>query len=163
MTERNARTLAEKATYNLGELAPTGEQVLDLYPVLAKCQGCNNCTKSCQQDLEVMGYISNALCGNIVEVANKSFNCVMCGLCAARCPAEIPPHNIALLCRRLYSRYLVPSAQHLANRVAEIEEGKFDAEFAELKKMGESELRHRCSERGIEPQSSNGGYQDVSA
>jgi heterodisulfide reductase subunit C len=125
--------------------------VVNLYPNLVKCQGCNTCTISCPEDLDVTGYISDALQGEIAEVADKSFDCMMCSLCADKCPAGLAPNNIALLCRRLHSRYLLPRSQHLASRVAEIKEGKFDAELSELKKMKESELRRRYRERNIEP------------
>ncbi len=142
---------AAKALYNLEEIEATGEQVLNLYPELVKCFGCNNCTKSCPQELEVMWFISDALRGDIHQVAIKSFDCVMCGLCAARCPQGIVPYNIALLCRRLYSRYLAPTSKHLEDRIAEIQAGKFDTELEELKRMEEGELRRLYAERQIEP------------
>jgi formate hydrogenlyase subunit 6/NADH:ubiquinone oxidoreductase subunit I len=142
---------AAKALYDLEEIEATGEQVLALYPDLVKCFGCNSCTKTCPQDLEVMWYISDALRGDIHEVAIKSFDCVMCGLCAVKCPQEIVPYNIALLCRRLYGRYLAPPSKHLEDRIAELQAGKFDAELEELKKMSEDELRRRYAEREIEP------------
>ena len=142
---------AAKALYNLEEIEATGEQVLALYPDLIKCFGCNNCTKSCPQDLEVMWFISDALRGDLREVTIKSFDCVMCGLCAARCPQGLVPYNIALLGRRLYGRYLAPTSKHLEDRVAEIAARKLDAEVGELKKMSEDELSRRYAEREIEP------------
>ena len=142
---------APKAIYNLAELEPTGEQVLRLYPDLVKCFGCNACTKSCPQNLEVMWYMSDALRSDIKEVANKSFDCVMCGLCAARCPQGLVPYNIALLYRRLYGRYLAPRSQHLEDRIAEIEAGKFDVQLEDLKDMSQDELRRLYTERDIEP------------
>jgi ferredoxin len=151
MVVESSKRLEKKTIYNLEELTPSGEQVLHLYPDLVKCQGCNTCTMSCSQDLKVIDYMSSVLYGKIAEVADKSFDCMMCSLCADRCPAGLAPYHIALLCRRLYGRYLVPRSQHLVNRVAEIKEGKFDAELSELKKMKESELRRRYSERDIEP------------
>lgn len=150
MTETNGKFPPEKATYNLENLAPTSEQLLALYPHLANCQGCNICTKSCPQDIEVLRYMSDALRGEIAEVAQRSFECMMCRLCAARCPAELPPYYIAVLCRRLSGRCLSTPAKHLAARVAEIEQGKFDAELEDLKKMKESELRRRLSELNVE-------------
>jgi len=141
---------AVKALYNLEEMEPTVEQVLEAYPDLAKCFGCNTCTKSCPQDLEVMWFMSDALRGDISEVATKSFDCVMCGLCAARCPQGLVPYNIALLCRRLYGHYLAPKSKHLEDRVAEIKAGKFDAELRDLEDMSEDELHRRYSERDIE-------------
>lgn len=141
---------AEKAIYDIEELEASGEQVLQLYPDLLTCMGCNSCTKSCPQDLEVMAYIAEAIRGNIAGVAEKSFDCVMCGLCSARCPAGLSQYNIALLCRRLYGRNIAPKAAHLAKRVAEIESGKFDDDLVELVGMAEGELRSRYSERDIE-------------
>ena len=142
---------AAKALYNLEEIEATGEQVLSLYPDLITCFGCNNCTKSCPQELEVMWFMSDALRGDIREVTIKSFDCVMCGLCAARCPQGLVPYNIALLCRRLYGRYLAPLSKHLEDRIAEIEVGKFDTELGELEKTEESKLRRLYAEREIEP------------
>ena len=142
---------AAKALYNLEEIEATGEQVLSLYPELVTCFGCNNCTKTCPQDLEVMWFISDALRGDIREVVNKSFDCVMCGLCAARCPQGIVPYNIAILCRRLYGRYLAPTSKHLEDRIAEIEAGKFDTELEKLKNMRDEELHRLYAERDIEP------------
>lgn len=93
--------------------------------------------------------MSDALRGDLKEVANKSFDCVMCGLCAARCPQGLVPYNIALLARRLYGRYLVPTSKHLEDRIVEIEAGKFDAELEEMEKMDVEELRRRFDKRKI--------------
>lgn len=141
---------AEKAIYDIEKLEPTGEQVLALYPDIMTCMGCNACTKSCPQDLEVISYIADAIRGDIAAAAEKSFDCVMCGLCAARCPAGIPQYNIGLLCRRLYGRHIAPRSEHLAQRVAEVDSGKFDSELKELMKMPEKELRKRYAERDME-------------
>ncbi len=141
---------AEKAIYDIEKLEPTGEQVLALYPDIMTCMGCNACTKSCPQDLEVISYLADAIRGDIAAAAEKSFDCVMCGLCAARCPAGIPQYNIGLLCRRLYGRHIAPMSEHLAQRVAEVDSGKFDSELKELMKMPEKELRKRYAERDME-------------
>ena len=142
---------AAKALYELEEIEATGEQILALYPDLVKCFGCNTCTKTCPQNLETMWFMSDALRGDIREVSIKSFDCVMCGLCAARCPQGLVPYNVALLCRRLYGRYLAPTSKHMEDRIAEIEAGKFDAEMQKLKKMGEGDLRRLYDQREIEP------------
>src|SRR4030042_749273 len=74
-----------------------GEQILALYPDIVKCFGCNTCTKSCPQELETMWFMSDALRGDIRQVAVKSFDCVMCGLCAARCPQGLVRYKVAPL------------------------------------------------------------------
>jgi hypothetical protein len=72
-------------------------------------------------------------------------------LCAARCPQGLVPYNVALLCRRLYGRYLAPTSAHLEQRIAEIESGKFDAVINELKKTDKKKLRQMYAAREIEP------------
>ena len=140
-----------KPVYDIEMLQPTGKQILELYPELVTCFGCNSCTRSCPQGLEVMDFVSAALRGDFSSVVKKSFDCVMCSMCAARCPQGLSPHNIALLYRRLYGRYLIPKSQHLEDRIKEIEEGKFDAEYEEMRKMPLAELRRVYEERWIEP------------
>jgi heterodisulfide reductase subunit C len=98
-----------------------------------------------------MWFMTDALRGDIQAAAEKSFDCVMCGLCASRCPQGLVPYNVALLCRRLYGRYLAPNSEHVDKRIEEIEYGKFDAEIKKLKKTGEKALRKRYAERDIEP------------
>jgi succinate dehydrogenase/fumarate reductase-like Fe-S protein len=144
---------AAEALYNIQDLEPReGEnKLVKLYPDLLTCFGCNNCTKSCPQDLEVMEFISDAIRGNYEEVYEKSFDCLMCGLCAARCPQGLQPYNIALASRRLRGAYLAPKSQHNLDRIEEIQEGKFDAELEKLKKMGKDDLRDLYAKREIEP------------
>ncbi|MGA9350271.1 MAG: 4Fe-4S dicluster domain-containing protein [Anaerolineae bacterium] len=142
---------AERPQYKLDDLEPTFETLVKIYPELLRCLSCGTCTKACPQDLNVKDYMAEAMRGNIAAVADKSFDCIMCGLCAARCPAEEVQYNIAILCRRLYGRYLAPRAKHLSERVAEIEAGTFDEALKEMKSLGKEELRQRYNERDIEP------------
>ncbi len=142
---------AEKAIYDIEELKPTPEQLFQIYPEILRCLSCGTCTKACPQEMDVMDYMADAMKGDIASVASKSFDCIMCGLCAARCPAEEAQSNVALLCRRLYGKYLAPKSQHLGERIEEMEAGKIDEELAKLKSMSKEELRQRYKEREIEP------------
>lgn len=144
---------AAEALYNVEDLEPEeGENKLTgLYPDILTCFGCNNCTKSCPQDLEVMEFMSDAIRGSYEKVYEKSFDCLMCGLCAARCPQGLQPYNIALAARRLRGAHIAPKSQHNLDRVKEIQEGKFDTELKKLKKMTKDELRELYARREIEP------------
>jgi succinate dehydrogenase/fumarate reductase-like Fe-S protein len=142
---------AERAHYRLEELEPTFATLVRLYPQTLKCLGCGTCTKSCPQDLQVKDYMAAAMRGDIARVADLSFDCIMCGLCVSRCPAEEAQPNIAILARRLYGRYLAPRSEHLAQRVEEINAGKYDPELAQLKAMPDDELRQMYNSRDIEP------------
>ncbi|HUW12197.1 MAG TPA: 4Fe-4S dicluster domain-containing protein [Anaerolineae bacterium] len=141
-----------RADYSLDDLQPTFEAVVTTYPELLRCLSCGTCTKACPQDIDVKQYMAEAMRGDIAAVADRSFDCIMCGLCVSRCPAEEVQPNIAILCRRLYGKYLAPRAEHLAKRVLGIEEGMFDDDLASMKGLGEEELRRMYHERDIEPE-----------
>ncbi len=142
---------ANRATYDLEELAPNVETLLKYYPELAKCMGCNTCTKSCPMDIEVMEYISAALRGDIEKTAEMSLSCVMCGICASRCPAELGQYNIAILCRRLAGRHLAPRAEHLKEQVERIESDRYEDMLGSLINADRELLRKLYVERQMEP------------
>ena len=141
---------ADKGIYDLKEMQPTAEQILQIYPELYRCLACNSCSKICPQDIEVMDYMQAALRGDIEGAANLSFDCLMCGLCATRCPAETVQYNIGILCRRLYGKYIAPKAKHVKEKIKEIEEGKFEEKIEKLMRADESTLKRLYSERKIE-------------
>jgi ferredoxin len=141
---------AQRAHYQLEALAPDGGTILELYPEIARCFGCNTCTKACPQELDVLGYMAAALRGDLPALSDASFDCILCGLCVARCPAELVPPNVGLLGRRLYGKYLVPPAKHLHKRVSEIQAGAFQVEVSELKALPLAELKTRYNARQIE-------------
>lgn len=142
---------AQRARYKLSDLQGTSKEVLDLYPEMLRCYGCNTCTKSCPQDIDVLGYVSAVVRGDIAAAADISFDCIMCGLCVSRCPAELVKHHVALLCRRLYGRKLAPRSEHLHRRVAECRAGSFKADIKRLKSAAKDELEKQYAGRDIEP------------
>jgi succinate dehydrogenase/fumarate reductase-like Fe-S protein len=142
---------AEKAKYDVRELTPSANTLLKYYPELARCVSCNSCTKVCPQEIEVMDYVNEALRGDIERAAHTSFDCIMCGLCAARCHAEMPQYLIGILARRLYAAHIAPRAADLADRVEEVLEGKFDEDLTRLKGLSTEELKVLYKERDIEP------------
>jgi succinate dehydrogenase/fumarate reductase-like Fe-S protein len=142
---------ANRVSYNIDEIEPTAESIYALYPELFRCVACNNCTKACPMDVEVMDYISALKQGDIAKAAELSFDCIQCGLCASRCMGELPQYHIAQVARRIYGKYLQPRAEHLKKRVAEITSGKYDAMLDELTKMSHEELEKRYLEREREP------------
>jgi ferredoxin len=142
---------ANRAVYNIEEMKADGKALLKAYPELAKCMGCNTCTKSCPMELEVMEYISACLRGDMERASELSMSCVMCGICASRCPAELGQYNIAILCRRLTARHLRPKAEHVADMVERINSGRYEEPLRGLMTADLQTLRRLYVDREMEP------------
>lgn len=142
---------ALRATYNFEDLQGQPEDVFALYPELFRCVACNQCTKICPMDVEVMDYIAALKRGDLKAAAEISFDCIQCGLCASRCMGELPQYHIAQLARRLNGAYLTPQAEHLKTMVANIDAGRFDEGLASLKAMDVEMLKSTYSDREMEP------------
>nr|WP_205842093.1 4Fe-4S dicluster domain-containing protein [Natranaerobius trueperi] len=139
-----------KVQYDIEKLQSDGDQVVEIFPEITKCLGCNSCSNVCPQDLKVMKYISHAIRGEISKAADESFDCLMCGLCTSKCPANIVHYKVGLLCRRLHGKYIAPKAKHVEERINEIGNGEFEKELDELMNASKEELADRYNNREIE-------------
>ena len=139
-----------KQVYDINQIKPTQQIMMQLYPEIYSCIGCNACTKACTQELNVMQYIAYAQRGEYEKAAEESFDCVMCGVCSSRCPAGISHPQVALLTRRLTGKYLAPETQHLIDRVAEIDRGDCKAALEAIMNTPLEEQKHLYNNREIE-------------
>jgi succinate dehydrogenase/fumarate reductase-like Fe-S protein len=139
-----------KQVYDINQVKPTQQIMMQLYPEIYSCIGCNACTKSCTQELNVMQYIAYAQRGEYEKCAEESFDCVMCGVCSSRCPAGISHPQVAVLARRLTGKYLAPKTEHLINRVAEIDAGDCKAALEAIMNTPLEEQKHLYNHREIE-------------
>jgi succinate dehydrogenase/fumarate reductase-like Fe-S protein len=139
-----------KEVYDIEKISPTERIMMQLYPEIYSCIGCNACTKACPQSLNVMQYIAYAQRAEYEKCAEESFDCVMCGICSSRCPARISHPQVALLARRLTGKYIAPPAAHLERRVREIEDGDFTQLVESLMQKPIEELKELYNHREIE-------------
>lgn len=139
-----------KQVYDIEKIPVTEAVMMQLYPEIYSCIGCNACTKSCTQELNVMQYIAYAQRGEFEKCAEESFDCVMCGVCSSRCPAGISHPQVAMLARRITGKYLAPKTEHLENRVKEIENGDFVKLLEELMQKPIEEMKELYNNREIE-------------
>ena len=139
-----------RATYNWNELKGTPEEVFQLYPEIFRCVACNACTKACPMDIPVMDVVSALKQGDIAKAATLSFECIQCGLCVSRCMAELPQYHVAQLARRIYAGKIMPRAEHLAEAVKAVEEGRFEAMLADMRAMKEEDFIEAYTQREIE-------------
>lgn len=141
---------SNKAEHNLSKIKPTTETLCALYPEIMRCISCNSCTKVCPQDIKVMNCVNAAIRGDYQKVAELSFDCIMCGLCSTRCPAEIVPYYVALAARRIYGSYIMKRASHVDRRLEDMKAKKFTAEIEELMRSSVEVLKERYTKRDIE-------------
>jgi succinate dehydrogenase/fumarate reductase-like Fe-S protein len=139
-----------KQVYDVEKIKPTEQIMMQLYPEIYACIGCNACTKSCTQGLNVMQYIAYAQRGEYEKCAEESFDCIMCGLCSSRCPAGISHPQVAMLARRINGKYLAPGCGHLEDRVKEIENGDFNELIETLMQKPIDEMKELYNNRDIE-------------
>ena len=139
-----------KQVYDINQIKPTEQIMMQLYPEIYSCIGCNACTKSCTQELNVMQYIAYAQRGEYEKCAEESFDCVMCGVCSSRCPAGISHPQVAVLARRLTGKYLAAKSEHLVNRVDEINAGDCKAALEAIMNTPLEEQKHLYNNREIE-------------
>lgn len=141
---------AQRPIAHISELAPAVSTFQQLYPELFRCVACNTCTKACPQNLEVMDYVQAAIRGDIDTVMDLSFDCLSCGMCAIRCPAEIVQFNVGILARRLYGRYLSPESIQLQKRIDEVKSRTFDHEYERLMTAEKEDLVKEYYARDME-------------
>ena len=104
-----------------------------------------------------MKYIQMAVRGDIEKCAEISFDCIQCGLCAMRCPADIKHYHVSQLARRLRGKYIDKRSKDLAKRLNEIENRKYDKEIEKLMKKSKQEVVKIYSSRKIEAEEEAGG------
>lgn len=139
-----------KQEYDMEKVNPNQAIMMQLYPEIYSCVGCNACTKACPQDINVMQYIAYAQRGEFEKCAIESFDCVMCGICSSRCPAGISHPQVALLARRINGKYIAPKSKGLEQRVEEIKDGKFEDFIQVLMNKPLDEIKKLYNSRDME-------------
>ena len=139
-----------KQVYDMDKIPVTESVMMQLYPEIYACIGCNACTKACTQGLNVMQYIAYAQRGEFEKCAEESFDCVGCGCCSVRCPAGISHPMVGLLARRLTGKFIAPKSEHVHNRVEEINSGAYDELIEAIMQKPITEMQELYNHRDIE-------------
>ena len=116
----------DKRLYNIEDLQPNQQVMMELYPEIYSCIGCNACTKACTQGLNVMQYIAYAQRGELEKCAEESFDCVSCGCCSVRCPQVFPSDGRSSLQDVSLGKYIAPKSSILKNVVKRSMKAKYD-------------------------------------
>jgi len=139
-----------KQPFDIEKVRPDERIMMQLYPEIYSCIGCNACTKSCSVEINPMQYIAYAQRGEYAKCAHESFDCVMCGICSSRCPAGISHPQVGVLTRRLYGKYIASPSEHVEKRVEEIENGDFEILLEQIMSRPIDEMKELYNNREIE-------------
>jgi succinate dehydrogenase/fumarate reductase-like Fe-S protein len=137
---------ARKATYQIGELKDPKQDLFTLYPEAPLCRNCNACTEACPQQIDVREGVWKAVFGDFKSVSEMFMDCVMCGMCAPVCIADIAPNLVALYVSRAQGAHFTDKPPRLQQRIQDIADGRYDEEWARVLKMNEQELKNACAE-----------------
>jgi CO dehydrogenase/acetyl-CoA synthase alpha subunit len=137
---------ARKAVYNIGELKDPKQDLFNLYPEAPLCRNCNACTEACPQKIDVREGVWKAVFGDFKSVSEMFMDCVMCGLCAPVCIADIAPNLVALYASRAQGAHFTEKPERLEHRIKEIADGRYKEEWDRVLQMNEQELAKACAD-----------------
>jgi len=131
------------AHYTMATMARPLEQLREHYAELYTCNDCRACNV-CPEWINIAGVMKSAKDADYEAAASHVTDCIMCGLCASRCPKSIAPQNVALYIQRALARER-PFPPNLRKRLAEMEAFAYDGEWGRVTAMGDDELRAYCT------------------
>ncbi len=132
---------ARKATYDVTQVADPKQALFDLYPEAPLCRNCNACTEACPQNIDVREGVWKAVFGDFKAVSETFMDCVMCGLCAPVCIADIAPNFVGVYASRAYGAREMEKPLGLSERIQAIEEGRYNDDWERILKMTDEELQ----------------------
>ena len=133
---------ARKAIYDLQQLKNPKQDLFELYPEAPLCRNCNACTEACPQGIDVREGVWKAVFGDFKAVSDMFMNCVMCGLCAPVCIADIAPSLVAVYASRAQGVHYTKKPEGLDTRIKAIEDGDFQKDWDRVLHMNDEELQN---------------------
>ncbi len=134
------------AHYLLTSMDSPLQHLAEIYSELYTCNDCKACNV-CPEWIDVARVMKAAKDEDYETATNHITDCIMCGLCASRCPKGIAPQHVALFIQRaLVVERLFPPNLH--QRLSEMESLKFEQELARVAAMVTDELESYCHTLG---------------
>jgi len=133
---------ARKAIYNLQELKDPKQDLFELYPEAPLCRNCNACTEACPQKIDVREGVWKAVFGDFKAVSDMFMDCVMCGLCAPVCIADIAPNLVAVYASRAQGAHFTEKPEGLSTRIKEISDGQYQEEWDRILQLSDEALQN---------------------
>src|SRR5690606_14124973 len=100
------------------------------------------CTEACPQQIDVREGVWKAVFGDFKAVSEMFMDCVMCGMCAPVCIADIAPNLVALYASRAQGVHYTEKPEDLSKRIQEISDGRFTQEWDRIFSFSDDELQN---------------------
>ncbi len=133
---------ARKAIYDLTELKDPKQDLFELYPEAPLCRNCNACTEACPQKIDVREGVWKAVFGDFKAVSDMFMDCVMCGMCAPVCIADIAPNLVAVYASRAQGVHFTEKPEGLAKRIKKIADGEYQKDWDRILQLSDKELQN---------------------
>jgi ferredoxin len=133
---------ARKASYNLSELKDPKQDLFELYPEAPLCRNCDACTQACPQKIDVREGVWKAVFGDFKAVSDMFMDCVMCGMCAPVCIADIAPNLVAVYASRAQGVHFTEKPEGLATRIKKITDGEYQEDWDRILQLSDEELQN---------------------
>lgn len=133
---------ARKAIYNLPELKDPKQDLFELYPEAPLCRNCDACTQACPQKIDVREGVWKAVFGDFKAVSDMFMDCVMCGMCAPVCIADIAPNLVAVYASRAQGVHFTEKPEGLATRIKKIADGEYQEDWDRILQLSDEELQN---------------------
>ena len=133
---------SRRAIHDQPALANPETRLADLYPELQSCNDCK-CCNVCPEWIVVAKVMQDARQGDYAAVAKGMRGCIMCGLCASRCPHGISPHFVGMFLQRAWGCSQQPP-ENLTRRLAEQDNFQDESGWARLQGKAGEELEALC-------------------
>ncbi len=132
---------ARKAIYDIQKLKDPKQDLFELYPEAPLCRNCNACTEACPQTIDVREGVWKAVFGDFQAVSEMFMDCVMCGMCAPVCIADISPSLVALYSSRAQGAHFTEKPKGLDKRIKEIADGEYQEDWDRVLQLSDEELQ----------------------
>ena len=141
----------DKRLYDINEIKPNQQIMMELYPEIYSCIGCNACTKACTQNLNVMQYIAYGAARRAGEVRGGILRLRQLRLLLGPLPGgHLAPDGRPARKDASPASYIAPESKHLEKRVEEIHSGAYDELIEQIMQKPITEMQELYNTREIE-------------
>ncbi len=118
----------------------TLEEIDKIHPNFSNCNACNTCSQGCPVGIKVLGALHALRQGSFAKMRRLSMECILCGMCAVRCPKQVAPMQVLLTARRLFTKDNAIQTPDFLEGLKRSLLGQWHEDIAKYKAMSQEEM-----------------------